>query len=317
LIYANGLGSIPIFEMVEIPDVPAILHVRELHMNLLPIMKMYPDLMVSRPARYLAVSNVVRDALMAECGIDRNRIIVVHVFIKERHLELVRRTHAGRPDNGTLVVGGSGSASWYKGTSLWLQMVSEFRRLAAPSARFIWVGVPDWPAPGWEDGLRFRREAQLMGLEDLVELIPSTPKALEHFAEFDIFAMTSWEDPCPRVVLENMGLGTPVVCFAGGGGAPEVVGDTGVIVPGFDARAMARVVAELAANPAERARLGTLARERMLANFTDRVQVPKIRREILALIRKQVPSLDQAAHRTPGRAPVGTVGQDEVGDRFP
>ena len=79
-------------------------------------------------------------------------------------------------------------------------------------------------------------------------------RALEYFARFDIFAMTSWEDPCPRVVLENMGLGKPVVCFAGGGGAPEVVGDTGVIVPEFDSRAMAQAIADLAADPQEWAR---------------------------------------------------------------
>ena len=53
----------------------------------------------------------------------------------------------------------------------------------------------------------------------MVEFIPPTPKPMEHFAGFDIFAMTSWEDPCPLVVLENMGLAKPVVCFAGGAGS--------------------------------------------------------------------------------------------------
>jgi len=163
-------------------------------------------------------------------------------------------------------------------------MAAEVRRLVGPSARFVWVGVPEWPDSSWLEGLKFRRELNLMRLDDLVELIPSTPKAMEHFAGFDIFAMTSWEDPCPLVVLENMGLAKPVVCFAGGGGAPEVIGDTGVIVPEFDPLAMARAIAHLAADPPELARLGTLARQRVLANFTDRVQVPKIRREMRLLV---------------------------------
>ena len=106
-----------------------------------------------------------------------------------------------------------------------------------------------------------------MGLDDMVEFIPPTPKPMEHFAGFDIFAMTSWEDPCPLVVLENMGLAKPVVCFAGGGGAPEVVGDTGVIVPEFDPLAMARAIADLAADPPELARLGALARQRVLSQL--------------------------------------------------
>ena len=136
-------------------------------------------------------------------------------------------------------------------------------------------------------GVTFRREVKLLGLEDTVELVSLTDKAFEHFAGFDIFAMTSWEDPCPRVVLENMGLGTPVVCFAGGGGAREVMGDTGVVITDFDPEAMARAIADLAASPQERARLGALAKRRMRANFTDCIQVPKIRREINLLLDRQ------------------------------
>src|SRR5271157_5988137 len=177
-----------------------------------------------------------------------------------------------------LVIGGAGAVAWYKGTTLWLQTAAEVRRLVGPTARFVWVGAPEG-----DDGIKLRREVHLLGLDDAVELIPSTPRPLEHLARFDIFATTSWEDPCPLVVLENMGLGKPVVCFAGGGGAPEEVGDTGVIVPEFDPRAMARAIADLAADPRERARLGGLARQRMRANFTDRVIVPKIRRELRLL----------------------------------
>jgi len=203
---------------------------------------------------------------------------VIHEFIPERRLDEVNISQAGRPEDDTLVIGGAGAVAWYKGTTLWLQTAAEVRRLIGPTARFVWVGAPEG-----DDGIKLRREVHLLGLDDAVELIPSTPRPLEHFARFDIFAMTSWEDPCPLVVLENMGLGKPVVCFAGGGGAPEEVGDTGVIVPEFDPRAMARAIADLAADPRERARLGGLARQRMRANFTDRVQVPKFRREVRLL----------------------------------
>ncbi len=36
-----------------------------------------------------------------------------------------------------------------------------------------------------------------MGLDDLVEVVPITPRPLEHLVRFDVLAMTSWEDPCP------------------------------------------------------------------------------------------------------------------------
>ena len=209
---------------------------------------------------------------------------MVHVFVPERRIDGVSNGGVRRPDDDTLVIGGAGIPGWRKGTTFWLQMAAEVRRLVGPSTRFVWVGVPEWPDHPGTRGPSFGAKSHLMGLDDMVELIPPTPKPLEHFAGFDIFAMTSWEDPCPLVVLENMGLAKPVVCFAGGGGTPEVVGDTGVIIPDFDPRAMARAIADLAADPQQRARLGALARQRMLANFTDRVQVPKIRREIRLLV---------------------------------
>ncbi len=281
LIYINSVAALPITQWVPLPDVPTILHVHELHTELKQVMKRCPDAMVSRPTRYLAASEAVLRALVCECGINEDRIAVVHEFVPERRINGVCSNQARRPHDGALVVGGAGLPGWRKGTTLWLQMAAEVRRLVGPSARFVWVGVPEWPDM---DGARFRREAHLMGLDDMVEFIPPTPKALEYFAGFDIFAMTSWEDPCPLVVLENMGLAKPVVCFAGGGGAPEVVGDTGVIVPEFDPLAMARAIADLAARPPELARLGALASQRLRDNFTDRVQVPKIRREMRLLV---------------------------------
>jgi len=284
LIYINSVAALPIAHWVPLPDVPTILHVHELHIQLMHVMKKCPDAMVSRPTRYLAASEVVLRALVCECGINEERIAVVHEFVPERRINGVSNGGVRRPDDDTLVIGGAGIPDWRKGTTLWLQMAAEVRRLVGPSTRFVWVGVPEWLDHTWYEGAKFRREAHLMGLDDMVEFIPPTPKPMEHFAGFDIFAMTSWEDPCPLVVLENMGLAKPVVCFAGGGGAPEVVGDTGVIIPDFDPQAMARAIADLAADRQQRARLGTLARQRVLANFTDRVQVPKIRREIRLLV---------------------------------
>ena len=282
LIYINTIIAMPFVRRLPLPEVPALLHVRELHSHLVPVMKEYSDLLVNRPLRYLAVSTAVQCALVSECGIAADRISVIHVFIPESRIDSASG-HPTRPADGTLVVGGCGRPGWRKGTTLWLQMAADVRRLVGTSVRFVWVGVCEWPDPTWMEGVKFRREAFLMGLSDVVEFIPSTPHALEHFSAFDIFAMTSWEDPCPRVVLENMGLGKPVVCFEGSGGAPEILGDTGITIPAFDPRAMAYAIAELAVAPHKRLSLGASARERMHANYTDRAQIPKIRRELRRL----------------------------------
>jgi glycosyltransferase involved in cell wall biosynthesis len=299
IIYVNSVAALPILEMVTLPQVPVIVHVHELHSELLSALDRCPQLLKQRPSRYLAASRAVVRALISECGVEASHISVVHEFVPERRLDGVGAVKPERSDEGSFVIGGAGMPSWRKGVTLWLQTASEVRKLLGPSARFVWVGVPERPEPCWLEGLKFRREIKLMGLERDVEVIPVTPNPSRYFGTFDVFAMTSWEDPCPLVVLENMALGTPVVCFKDGGGSAEAVGDAGVIIPDFDPRAMARAIAELATNPEKRSRLGARARQRILARFTDRVQVPKIQREIWALAGRQKPT----SYRRPPRGP--------------
>jgi glycosyltransferase involved in cell wall biosynthesis len=125
-----------------------------------------------------------------------------------------------------------------------------------------------------------RLEARKLGVEDVVRFLPTVADPHPHYAAFDVFAMTSWEDPCPLVVLESMALGKVVVCFSGGGGAPEVVGDAGIMIPEFNPEWMAKAIAGLAGDPARRFRLGDAARNRVARQFVSSVQSPKIFVEI-------------------------------------
>lgn len=92
--------------------------------------------------------------------------------------------------------------------------------------------------------------------------------------------MTPWEDPCLLVVSENMALEKAAVCFSGGGEAPEVVVDPGIIAPKFSPEWMAEAIAGLAAEPARRSRLGDTARGRVAGKFVSSVQSPKTLAEI-------------------------------------
>jgi len=125
-----------------------------------------------------------------------------------------------------------------------------------------------------------RFHVRRLALDDVVKFLPYTPNPIQHYKDFDLFAMTSWEDPCPLVVLENMALSTPVLCFEGGGGAPEEVGDTTLIIPNFDPILMAKTAAQLLNDPQGRAELGRAARNRILTRFVASVQAPKLLREM-------------------------------------
>ena len=77
----------------------------------------------------------------------------------------------------------------------------------------------------------------------------------------------NWREQFGRVAVEAMACGLPVVVTASGE-LPRVVGPAGRVVPEGDVPALAAALADLAADPAARARLGRAARARVLACYT-------------------------------------------------
>lgn len=86
-------------------------------------------------------------------------------------------------------------------------------------------------------------------------------------AAMDILALSSHGEAFPNVVGEGMACGVPCVVTEAGD-APEIVGDTGRIVPVGDMSGLAReVLALLDETPQARQALGEKARQRVQANF--------------------------------------------------
>lgn len=84
----------------------------------------------------------------------------------------------------------------------------------------------------------------------------------------DVVALTSDQEALPYIVLEGMASGVPVIATAVGA-IPEVVTqDVGIITPAGDPRALADSMLRLAADPAQRLRLGEGARRKQLESFS-------------------------------------------------
>ena len=151
-----------------------------------------------------------------------------------------------------IVVGGCGNAEWRKGNDLFVAQARMVNQLPGPPVYFVWVGMPASTLREelWHD-------VEKAGLSDLVRFVEPTPDVLRYIARFDIFLLCSREDPYPLVVLEAGASEVPVVCFAGAGGAPELVeADGGAVVPYLDLGAMAAALRELADNEALRRQQG-------------------------------------------------------------
>jgi glycosyltransferase involved in cell wall biosynthesis len=275
IVYVNSVASLPMFDLMKIPNAPMIVHVHELHSHLYEYLGKDKEFL-QVPGRYIGVSKPVCDLLRDELKIPAEKVSLIHECIPDDY-------GSGTPKkpntSRSFTIGGAGSPSMRKGVTLWLEMAEQLRTLTSQPLRFVWVGMNR----SYEDRL-FREMARKLDLA--VDFISVTPNPEVHYADFDVFAMTSLEDPCPLVVLENMTLGTPVLCFAESGGAPEEVGDTGIVIRRFSPTEMARSIARLIENPEERLALGRAAQQRVREQFTVSVQAPKILGAIQTLKRR-------------------------------
>lgn len=107
---------------------------------------------------------------------------------------------------------------------------------------------------------RLNHRVRLLGLRSDV------PRLL---ADADIFVHTALQDPHPRVIIEAMAAGLPVVAFGVDGVAETVVdGQTGFLVPMGDTDGLVAAISKLVADPPTREKFGQEGRRRVLKHFT-------------------------------------------------
>ncbi len=105
-----------------------------------------------------------------------------------------------------------------------------------------------------------------------VDRVP--PEALpRYYGVLDAFVLPSethkgWKEQFGRVLVEAMACGVPVI-GSSSGAIPEVIGDTGLVFPEGDARALAHSLDRLQRAPAKRALYATRGRSQALDRFTN------------------------------------------------
>lgn len=108
-----------------------------------------------------------------------------------------------------------------------------------------------------------------LGLDDSVVFLGQVRNGRDYFKAFDVFALTSDNEPFGMVLLEAMAAGVPLVS-SDSGGAREIVSGIGRLFPLGDAQALARQLQELGAVAEGERRLMREAMEaRLSARFSD------------------------------------------------
>lgn len=236
---------------------------------------------------YIAASGAVRDFLEGTIGVPANKIRVIHEFAiaigqtgnregSENRKDVRRRLGVAED---AFMVGMCGTVDWRKGADLFVQLALQVNRLmTAKPVHFVWLGG---------NAVKHREplhDAAKMGLQEVCHFVPAVPNPNNYFNAFDLFALTSREDPFSVAMLEAAGNGLPIVCFDKAGGGPELVeGDAGMIVPYLDVPAMAKACVELLLDEPRRKEMGKNAKRKVLDNYTLNLQAPKIRSVINSL----------------------------------
>ena len=187
------------------------------------------------------------------------------------------------------VVGFVGRLAAWKGVDVFLDAAA---RLVAehPSARFVVVGEP--PVGSTARTLDdFRADAERRGLGGRVWFTGFRRDAAACVLDFDVLVVPSVRpDPCPRVVLEAMAVGTPVVGSASGGIAETVQdGVTGFLATPGDAADVAAKVGRILADPELARALGEEAARAVARDYAAESVAARIQEIILEALDEERP----------------------------
>jgi glycosyltransferase involved in cell wall biosynthesis len=160
---------------------------------------------------------------------------------------------------GEVVVGGIGRLDPQKG---WDVLCAAAPRVHArsPGTRFLVIG---------EGPERARLTGHLGGSDpggSAVQFLGYRERGADLVSGIDVLAVPSRYEGFGLVAVEAMLAGVPVVASRVGS-LPEVLGDTGVLVPPDDPEALADALISLVEHPARRAALGRRGAERARARF--------------------------------------------------
>ena len=217
---------------------------------------------------FIPGSLAVNEFYKTFCAIPEARTQVVYDFTGQAPgggtTSAAVRQELGIPADAR-IVGGIGAFNWRKAPDLFLQAAQQCQQHSADEVHFIWVGG-DVNTQAYKE---LTYDVQALGLTGRMHLVGSKTALRGYYESFDVFLLTSREDPFPLVCLEAALQGCPIICFAQAGGMPEfVLTDAGYVVPYADAAAMGRQAAHLLAHEPERRQMGAVAQLRARQEHT-------------------------------------------------
>ena len=179
---------------------------------------------------FLYPANCVKDLLINKFGIANSNFIYLPYYIpdhihfrKDYNLEMRQKLGYSNSD---IIVGGMGALSQRKGIDLFIE-TAQIVKSKNKNVHFLWCGG-DSDSNEWKD---IHELIKKQDLEDMVKIVPNTSVPSKYMAMYDIFFLSSREDPMPLVGIEAAMMKVPVLFFTNTGGMDEFLGeDAGILV---------------------------------------------------------------------------------------
>lgn len=123
------------------------------------------------------------------------------------------------------------------------------------------------------------------GLNENIEFCGFTRDIPEFLSGLDIFVLPSLTENFPNTLVEALFAGLPCIS-TDTGGIPEVVGDTGILIPPKDSESLTTALEKLISSEELRNELGAKAKARALAKFNISENVKKLEQIFGEIIRR-------------------------------
>ena len=203
--------------------------------------------------RIVAVSNHLRDELLARLGLRAQKLHVVYngVALSRQATPDGSRIRAELGlSEGTLLVCSVGNIRVAKGYDHLIRAAALMAR-DHPEIHFLVAG--EGKGHLWEELHALREE---VGVQDTVHFLGFRPEAHAVLASCDLFLLPSTSEGFSIATIEAMVQGIPIIATRSGGPEEIVTPDVdGVLIPAGSSECIAEAVTRLAAAPAERERL--------------------------------------------------------------
>lgn len=220
--------------------------------------------------RVIGVSRAVSGAIASSMPIRRERLITVYCSVlnddrdKDAGIDISRESLGISPL--TKVISQIGQIIQRKG---WESFILMARRVKDGYPDTVFLAVGDVP-PGNEEYYRGLQElTKTLGLTADIRFLGFQKNIEAIFDVTDVSVLASLAEGLPRVVIQAMAAGKPVVATAVSG-TPEAITDqeTGILVPPEDPQAMAEAVLDLLHNNEKARRIAENGRKFVRATFS-------------------------------------------------